>query len=506
MAESNNKRIAKNTILLYIRLLVVMGLAFFTSRELLAVLGEVDYGLSNVIAGVVAMFSFLSNMMTSAASRYFTFEIGRKNYEALKKVFNLTQLIYYILFFVILILSETIGLWFFNNKIVIPEARFNASFWFLQFSAVTFLIGILIIPYNSLIIAHENMKVFSIIGIFDALSKLIIIYIIQFSKFDQLAYYGAMLAVVALCSLLANYVVCKKEYPESKFRFYWDKNLFVEILSFSGWNLFGAISGLFTNVFVNVLLNNYFGAAVNAARGMATQVSSAVSGFMQNFLTAAKPQIIKYWSSGDKQAMYMLIARTAKFGFFLMLFMALPVLFETEALLGIWLKKVPDYTAIFTRLVVIGVLIDTLSYPLMTAAQATGKVALYQSVVGSMLWMNLPISWLFLKAGYPPQSTSWVAISISIVCLFLRLVLVRRVTGLPIRLFFKSVILPTSFVTVLSLLLPFYVLREMVSGYFRILIQSAACIFSIGSSIMLLGLSSTERNKIIGAIKIKLNI
>ncbi|MGI6445948.1 MAG: polysaccharide biosynthesis protein [Candidatus Ozemobacteraceae bacterium] len=503
MAESNNKRIAKNTALLYIRLLMVMVLSFFTSRELLAVLGEVDYGLANVIAGVVSMFSFLSGMMTSAASRYFAFEIGIKKFDVLKKVFNLTRLIYCVLFFIILILSETVGLWFFYNKIVIPEVRLNAAFWFFQFSVATFLIHLLVIPYNSLVIAHENITVFSVISVFEAMAKLGVIYAIGLSKFDSLSTYGGLLTIVSAISFFAYFAVCKKHYPESHFEFYFEKKLFYEIVMFSGWNLFGAISGLFTNVFVNVILNNYFGAAINAARGVATQVSAAVSGFMQNFLTAARPQIMKYWSTGDKQAMYLLVSRSSKFGFFLMLFLALPVLFEAEALLEIWLKKVPEYTAIFTRLIIIGVLIDTFSYPLMTAAQATGRVALYQSVVGSMLWMNLPISWSLLKNGYPPESTAWTAIFVSLACLLARIILVKRITDLPITIFIRSVIIPAALVLLLSLLLPFYVYSSLTVGYFRIFIQSLACLFSISCAILLVGLSSAERNKFVGILKIK---
>lgn len=500
MTESNNKRIAKNTVLLYGRMLIVMGIAFFISRELLSVLGEVDYGLANVVAGVVSMFSFLSGMMTTAVSRYFTFEIGRKNFIGLKHTFNLTQMIYIGLFLITLFLSETVGLWFFYNKIIIPEARLNAAFWFFQFSVVTFLIQIMIIPYHSLVISHENMKVFTFTSSFDAVAKLIIVYTMHINAFDSLIYYGAMLALVSIMNLFLYIAICYRLYPESHFQYFWDKALFKELVYFSGWNLFGAASGMFSIVFINILLNNYFGAAVNAARGIATQVSSAVSGFMQNFLTAARPQITKYWSADEKQAMYVLVYRSAKFGFFLMLFMSLPVLFETEYLLSIWLKKVPDYTAVFTQLVIIGVLIDTISYPLMAAAQATGKIAKYQAIVGTMLWMNLPISWFLLHKGYPPQSTGWTAIAIGLICLFLRLILVKRITGLPVKTFFRSVILPTLTVSGIAIILPVYIYYNSAIGLKRAIMQCFACLISVSVAIFTAGLNGVERKKIVSIL------
>lgn len=504
MSESNNKRIAKNTIMLYVRLLIVMAITFFSSRELLSALGEIDYGLVNVISGIVTMFSFLSGMLTSAVSRYLTYDIGRNDIESLKKTFNITQIIYIGLCIILFILSETVGLWFFKSKIIIPDTRLNASFWFYQYSIISFLLQILIIPYNSLVIAHENMKAYAYISITQAILKLLIIYMLHFKYFDSLTSYGALLAFIYVITLIAYVLICKKKYPESCFNYYWNKSLFKELLVFSGWNLFGAISGLFSNVLVNVLLNNFYGSAVNAAKSVATQVASAVSGFMNNFLVAARPQITKYWSTGNKLEMYELVYRIAKFGYYLMLIMAMPVLFETNFLFGIWLKQIPNYAIVFSRLIIISILIDTLSNPLMTAAQATGKIALYQLVVGTVNWSNLPFSWLCLSYGFPPQSTMWVAIGINLICLFLRLILVSRVTQMPVLKFIYKVVIRVSIVTIAAMILPLFFKRYAINGSLYSLIQCVLCVFSSLISIALLGLDFDERNKIFGLIKNRL--
>ena len=501
MIESNNKRLVKNTIMLYFRLLFCMGLAFFSSRELLSVLGVIDYGLVNVISGIVTMFSFLSGMLTYSISRYLTYDLGKGDFNSLKKTFNLTQIIYIGLCLILFIFSETIGLWFFKYKIVIPDSRIDASFLFYQYSIISFLLQILIIPYDSLIIAHENMKTYSAISIIQSFLKLIIIYALRLKYFDSLAFYGALLAFVYFITFLEYIFICKKNYSESVFEFYWNAKLFKELLSFSCWTLFGAISPLFSNVLVNILLNNFFGPAVNAARAIAIQVSSAVSSFMSNFLVATRPQITKYWATNSKQDMYILIYRTAKFGYYLMLLISLPVLFETNFLFSIWLKEIPDYTLIFSRLIIIAILIDTLSNPLMVAAQASGKVALYQSVIGITIWLNFPLSWLLLYYGFPPHSTTWVSIIINLFCLLLRLFLVKRVTELPVLEFLNKVVAKVICVTLFALIIPFIFRYYSSQTYISSIAQCFLCIMSVIFSIALFGLSLEERNKFINIFK-----
>lgn len=441
--SANNRRIAKNTLMLYVRMAFTMGLGIFTTRVLLEALGETDYGLVNVIGGVVTMFAFLSGTMSAACSRFFNFELGRRDYARLAQTFSLTRLIYVALTVLLLILAETVGLWFLENKVVVPAERADAAFWFFQFSVGTFLLSTLSVPYSALIISRENMKAFAWISVFEAAARLGIVYLISLSGFDKLAFYGALLMFVGVAHFSLNLLVCRRNYPESRAGFFWDRRRFAELVAFGGWNLWGAMAGLFTNVFVNVLLNNYFGPAVNAARAVAQQVSGAITAFTTNFLVAANPQIIKYYASGETAQSHLLTMRASRMGFFLLYFFALPAWLLMPFVLELWLEPVPAHTLWFARLILIQVLIDAFSFPLMTQAQASGKIALYQSVVGGTLWLTLPLVWIALRVfSAPPEAAPCVGIGISCVCLCLRLILVRRCSRMSVRAFVKNTLVP----------------------------------------------------------------
>ena len=481
--------------MLYFRMAFTMGLGFFMTRELLAALGVVDYGLVNVIGGVVAMFAFLSGTMQTAASRFFNFELGRQDLVRLKQIFNLTQLIYIGLLVLMLLLAETVGLWFLQNKVVIPSERVTAAFWFFQFSTVGFLFSMASIPYRALIISHENMRAFAWISVGDAAGKLGIVYLLHLGHWDQLAFYGALLSGVAMVSFLAYSLTCRRLYSVSRFAFYWEKPLFKELLAFSGWNLWGAAAGLFTNVFINVLLNNYFGAAVAAARGVANQVSAGMNTFAQSFMTAVNPQIVKYYAEGNLEQAHQLVMRASRFGFYLFFLAALPLLLEMDFVLGIWLKEVPAHTILFARLMVVQVLIDTLSFPLMTLAQASGKIALYQSVVGGMMWMTLPIGWGALLVEGIPEVVAGAAIGVSMLCLGLRLVLVRRCSRLSIRTFGLRVVTPVVCTSSLALLLPLTLaLSSMKEDWVHFALVGVVSLASSGLAIIFAGLVKEERN------------
>lgn len=441
--SANNRRIAKNTLMLYVRMAFTMGLGIFTTRVLLEALGETDYGLVNVIGGVVTMFAFLSGTMSAACSRFFNFELGRRDYARLAQTFSLTRLIYVALTVLLLILAETVGLWFLENKVVVPAERADAAFWFFQFSVGTFLLSTLSVPYSALIISRENMKAFAWISVFEAAARLGIVYLISLSGFDKLAFYGALLMFVGVAHFSLNLLVCRRNYPESRAGFFWDRRRFAELVAFGGWNLWGAMAGLFTNVFVNVLLNNYFGPAVNAARAVAQQVSGAITGFTQNFLTATRPQVVQYYAAGDLAQSHLLTMRASRMGFFLLFFFALPAWLLMPFVLGLWLETVPAHTVAFARLILIQLLVDSFSFPLMTQAQASGKIALYQSVVGGTLWLTLPLVWIALRVfSAPPEAAPCVGIGISCVCLCLRLILVRRCSRMSVRAFVKNTLVP----------------------------------------------------------------
>ena len=507
--SENNKRIAKNTLMLYVKMAFTTFVGIFATRVLLQALGAEDYGLTTVIGGVVTMFAFLSGTMSASCSRFFNFELGQKNTERLKQTFNLTQLIYFGLVVILLLLSETVGLWFLENKVVIPPERADAAFWFFQFSVVTFLLSTLSIPYSALIISHENIKTFAWITIFESVARLGIIYLLSLSSFDKLAFYGALLMIIGVIHFSLNYLVCRLKYPESRFSFFWDKHRFVELVAFGGWNLWGAISGLFTNVFINVLLNNYFGSAVNAARGVAQQVSGSITAFTTNFMTATNPQIIKYYAAGDIAQSHLLTMRASRAGFFLLFFFALPAWLLMPFVLGLWLESVPAHTLWFTRLILIQVLIDAFSFPLMTQAQASGKIALYQSVVGGTLWLTLPLAWGVLKIfSAPPESVACAAIAISCACLGLRLLLVRRCSRLSIRSFVAKTLVPAGLAACAAAVVPAWIAFRIVPepSWTQLFVVGTASVICTVPAILFLGLTRDERGKFTHIIRSRLKI
>ena len=319
IGESSNKRLLLNTVILYVRMFAVMAMAFCTTRIVLNVLGNIDYGLVNAIAGVVSMFSFISVSLSTACSRYFSFELGRKDYVKLNQMFSLILFLYVCVAGVLCLMSETVGLWYLEHKLVFPPDRANAVFWFFQCTVGTIIVGWLAVPYNSLAVAYENMTLFSWLSIFDAAIKLIVAFLIRFTaNYDALVGYGVLLFAGAVIHSSANYLIVRIKYPSSRFRWYFDKMVFKNVCTFSGWNFFGVFIWMTSDTFISLLLNSFFGPIVNAARAIAIQVMSGVSSFAVNFLTAARPQIVKCWASDAKMEAWVLFKRVSKVGYFLM--------------------------------------------------------------------------------------------------------------------------------------------------------------------------------------------
>ncbi len=504
-SSSSNKRIAKNTMLLYIRMLLTMAITLYTSRIVLNTLGVEDFGIYNVVGGFVTMFAFLNSAMASATQRFLSFEIGRKDLVQLRNVFSMSVNIHFIIAFVILLLAETIGLWFVNTQLTIPPDRMNAAQWVYQFSILSMMVSIVSVPYNAIIIAHERMNVFAWVSIAEVSLKLLIVFMLQWFGFDKLKLYAVLVFSVSLIIRFIYGLYCKYNFKESKFRFFWDKPLFRTLMSYAGWNLWGNAASVIMGQGVNVLLNIFFGPVVNAARGIAYQVRGAVQQFVGNFQMAMNPQIIKLYASDNMKQMHQLIFRGAKYSFFLLFIMSLPIFLETEIILRLWLKTVPEYTVIFTRLIIVNILIDSISGPLMTAAQASGRIKLYQSVVGGLLILNLPLSYLFLKLGFAPQITIYVSICISILALYARLIILKNLVDLKSIIFFKNVILRVSIVAFIALILPYLIYINLNSSYIRLIIIVMTCLISTFGSIYLIGLERKERlfikDKIHSAIK-----
>ena len=494
MVQSPDKnRIAKNTLLLYFRQILIMLVNLFTVRIILATLGVVDYGIYNLIAGIVSMLGFLNGAMATASQRFFSYDLGRGDIKALQTTFSMSLNIYVIMISLVIILAETLGLWLLNTKLVIPIERLWATKIIYQLSIGSFVCSMLTTPYIAIIIARENMELYAYISIFEAFLKLITAFIVKYIKYDKLVLYCFLIMLSSVLVLGLYIFICRKNYFETKYRFSWNKAMFQTLLSYTSWNLFGAAVGAAKIQAINVLLNAFFGPVINAARGIASQVSSAASSFSLNFSTASRPQIVKQYATGDIEEMVRLVLQSAKLTFFLMYIISFPLFLEMSIIMKIWLSEVPQDAVLFTRLVLVDLVIDSISYPLMTAAQATGKIKMYQAVVGGFLLLNFPCSYIVLRLGAPSQSVLIVAIIITSIALPIRLVILKRLMDFPIRTFFQQVIIPLLKACIISAILPIIIILIMHEGLIRLVITIICSILSISIAFYLLALQKDER-------------
>ncbi|MDU0808910.1 hypothetical protein [Aquirufa regiilacus] len=478
-----------------------MAVSLYTVRVVLNTLGVVDYGIYNVVGGVVTMFSFLSGTMASASQRFFAFELGRKNYEQLKMIFSMTMNIYILIAIVILLLSETVGLWFLNTQMTIPVARIEAANWIYQFSIFSFMMTMFTIPYDAAIIAHERMNVYAWVSILEVLLKLFVVFLLLVFSLDKLKLYSILVFGVTTIVTLIYRSYCKRKFQECNFSLYWNTNLFKEIASYSGWNLFGALAGVFNNNGINIILNMFFGPIVNTARGIAYQVNSSINQFVQNFMLAARPQITKFYADGENEKMLKLVFQSSKFSFLLLFLLTMPVLLKTHFIIALWLKIVPENVVMFTRLNIVSALIESFSYSLQTAAQATGKIRNYQSVVGGMMLLNLPLAYLFLEMGYPVQIVFYLAILNSMFSLVLRLVMLNKMIEFPISSFILHVILPSVIVTIVAYIPTFILSQNLKENFTNFLVVSVIGLITSITTIYLLALTKNEKSFLLESIK-----
>lgn len=428
LQSENTKRIAKNTLVLYVRMLFSMLVSLYTSRIVLNILGVEDYGIYNVVGGFVAMFSLVSSSLSSSVSRFLTFELGKGNMKRLKRVFTTSVSIHFVLMTVIFVLMETIGVWFLNNRMTIPVDRLYAANWVFQASILSFLFGLFSVPYNASIVSHERMTAFAYIGILDVMLRLAVVLFIAHSSwlFDRLIVYALSLVAVSMLLQCVYLYYCKTNFEECQFRLCFDKECWKKMSAFAGWNFIGSSSAILNNHGINILLNLFVGPIINAARGIASVVSSAICAFAGNFMMALNPQITKSYALDNKSYMMYLVECGSRFSFYIMLILALPILFETDFILTLWLKNYPDHTSNFVRLVLFVSLCDVFSNTLITLQQATGKIRNYQLAVGGMQLMNFPLSYVCLTMGFAPESIYIVAVIISIFSLLLRLFFLHK--------------------------------------------------------------------------------
>ena len=473
-SSDNNKRIAKNTLLLYFRMLFMMVVSLYTSRIILNALGVEDFGIYNVVGGVVAMFSVISGSLSAAISRFITYELGKGDQSKLNKIFSASVTIQLLLSLIIVILIESVGVWFLNAKMTIPEARMTAANWVLQFSIITFVINLISVPYNAAIIAHERMSAFAYISILEAVCKLAIAFLIMVSPMDKLIFYALLMCAVSIIVRLTYGHYCKKHFTECTYRFHWDKDILMKMFGFAGWNFIGASSAVLRDQGGNIVINLFFGPSVNAARGIANQVNGAITGFVWNFMTALNPQITKSYASGDREYMMTLIFQGARLSFYMLIFLSLPVLVNTHYILVIWLKLVPEHAVLFVQLILVFAMCESISNPLVTAMLATGKIRNYQIVVGGLQLLNLPLSYICLRLGFIPESVLLVAIVISLCCLAARLYMLRSMIGLSSILYMKKVFLNVLVVAVCSVIVPMALVKYVDENFLSFVLVSLA--------------------------------
>lgn len=495
MAEifSDNKRIANNTILLYIRMLFVMAISLLTSRYVLAALGEEDFGIYNVVGGVVSTFTFISLALSNATSRYITYYLGKGDKDELAVVFSTAFIVQLFIAIIILVLAETAGLWFLNTQMNIPDTRMFAANWVYQFSILTTIISIISIPYNSEIIAHEKMGIFAYISIFDVVMKLLIVFLLYLSSFDYLILYSFLIMLIQVIDLFFYIIYCRRNFEETKFKWVKDLSLIKEMGAFAGWSTIGNLAYVCYTQGLNILLNIFFGPAVNAARGIAVQVQSVVRNFVVNFQTAVNPQIIKSYAERDLVRMRDLICVSSRLSFMIMFCLVLPVVLEIKFLLSLWLTIVPDHTVSFVRLVLLVALIDCFERPLTNAMNATGQIRKYQLYSCSIMLLILPFSYLLVKGGMPSEIVFVVQFIIMTVSCVPEFLILKGYIQLSGKYYFSSVVLDVLKVLVLSSILPVFLHLFLPSSITSSLIVLALSFFSVIVTTYFVGLKDGER-------------
>lgn len=493
----NNKRIAKNTLLLYVRMLFLMLISLYTSRVILNALGVEDYGIYNVVGGVVAMFSMISASLNSAISRFITYELGTGDLNRLKTVFSSSVTIQIGLVIFFLLIAEIVGVWFVNYKMVIPAERIVAANWCLQLSAITFSINLVSVPYNAAVIAHEKMSAFAYISFIEALGKLLIAWFILLSPIDRLVFYAIMLAVMAIIVRYIYIYYCKRHFVECSYSFIYDHCLLKRIFGFAGWNMIGTSSAILRNQGIDILINLFFGPAVNGAKAIANQVNAAIDGFVQNFMIAMNPQITKSYANGNHQYMLDLVMKGARFSFFILLFLGLPIILNTGFILQLWLNMVPAHTILFVQLIIVLSMCDSLSHTLVAAILAEGEIKNYMAVVGGVQMLNVPIAYIALWLGCIPEVTVVVAIAISHVCLFTRILFLKHKVNLSIREYIYKVYIVVVSVTFLAAILPVCLRGLMTEGWTSFILVTFVTFVSTVISVFFVGLRKSERQMVL---------
>lgn len=488
----NNRRIAQNTLMLYFRMMLIMGVTLYTSRVVLEVLGVQDFGIYNVVGGVVVMFGFLNSAMSTATQRFFSFELGRKNFDQLRKLFSLAVTVHVLIALVILLLAETVGLWFLNHKLTIPPERMEAANWVYQFSIFTFMVNVMSVPYNAAILSHERMKVFAYVSVVEVLLKLAIVFALQWFGFDKLMLYAILVFGVSLTIRLIYQLYCTRQFTECRYHFVWDRLLFKELTGFVGWNFLGRMAVIGRDQGGSFVLNSFFGVLVNAALGVATQLSAGIYTFVMNFQSAFQPQLVKSYAEGNLAAMFQLINRSSKLSFFLFFPITLMMWTNGEYLMRFWLGNVPEYAVLFVDILLIDLLISSISAPFWMSIFGIGKIRTFQIVDGSLMLLNLPLTYALIANDFPPQVYLYVRICITTCTFMYSIYYLRKSVGFPVGEYMKGVIARLATIGIpIAIVLPWLI--GDTAQFTRLLLTGSLLALSIPPLYFFVGLTKEEQ-------------
>lgn len=501
--QSNNKRLAKNTLLLYLRMILIIIVGLYTSRVVLQTLGVDDYGIYNVVGGIVAMLAFLNSAMTAASQRFISYELGAGNLNELKQIFCTSVTIHFAIAGIILVLAETIGLWFLNTHMNIAADRMTAANWVYQCSILTFILTIISVPYNACIVAHERMKAFAYISIVETLLKLAIVYLLLILNSDKLIAYAILMLSVSFIIRVIYGIYCKRNFEECSYKFSFDRNSFKEMFAFAGWSVIGNLGFALKDQGSNVVLNIFCGTAINAARGVALQVNGIINNFSSNFIMALNPQITKQYAAGNIQESIQLVYAGCRYSFFLLSIISVPVMVNLDYLLSLWLGIVPPYTTEFLFLALIAALINSMATPLVTAMQATGRIRNFQIIICIVMTCELPLTYITLRLGYKPYMAMIPSIIVVTVGLFARFLLLKQLVKtyclryFTIHIFIKNILIVTGCILISIYIHEFWNNINFISF---ILTSLIAFILTIGG-IYLFGMTFKEKSFINNKIK-----
>lgn len=502
MSQVDNRRLAKNTVMLYARTAFSMLISLITSRVTLQVLGIENYGINDAVGATIGMFSVVSGSLSGSISRFITYELGHGNTNKLKRIFSTSLNIQLAIGAVIILLGETLGVWFLNTQMNIPADRMTAANWVLQFAIWSFFIGLTQVPYGACIVAHEKMNVFAWFSIIESIFRLVIVYMLYISPYDKLITLSLLGFVVSLGMRIAQRIYCARTFEECHYQFVFDKGLLKEMTGFAGWSFLTNTAWIFNTQGVNLLINIFFGVTFNAARGVANQIQGFVTRFYGDFMTALNPQITKSYAAGELDEMNRLVCRGARFSYFLMFTLSLPFMFEAYQVLYLWLGLVPDYTVTFFRLSMIAALITLLGQTGVTACMATGRIKWYTIIITTVGCLVFPLTWIAFKMGLPVESTYIIYIVVYTLLDIIRLYIMRHLWGFPVMMYVKETFIPVALATLLAVVIPWIMYLEIPDSVLKSFAVMAASVICAGASVILVGLKKNERQMLTEKVKV----